>query len=104
MDLCRLCCRIRRESRKRTRVRQTSTGTRVTIPRCRCIREVEAQRALTKLRPMGYQRAIEIGAGVSVEFVPAGHLLGSAFAVMSLLGGPTILFGGDLGRYGRPVP
>ena len=52
---------------------------------------------------MGYQRAIEIGAGVSVEFVPAGHLLGSAFAVMSLLGGPTILFGGDLGRYGRPV-
>ena len=39
----------------------------------------------------------------AIEFVPAGHLLGSAFVVTQLAGGPTILFGGDLGRYGRPV-
>jgi metallo-beta-lactamase family protein len=65
--------------------------------------EIEAQRALTKLQPMGYQRAIEVAPQVSVEFLPAGHLLGSAFVVMRLAGGPTILFGGDLGRYGRPV-
>src|SRR5688572_211442 len=65
--------------------------------------EVEAQRALTMLQPMGYQRAIEVAPGISVEFFPAGHLLGSAFVVMRLDGGPTVLFGGDLGRYGRPV-
>lgn len=65
--------------------------------------EVEAQRALTMLQPMGYQRAVEIVPGISVEFLPAGHLLGSSFVVMRLQGGPTILFGGDLGRYGRPV-
>ena len=65
--------------------------------------EVEAQRALTKLQPMGYQRPIEVAPQVSVEFMQAGHLLGSAFVVMRLQGGPTILFGGDLGRYGRPV-
>ncbi len=65
--------------------------------------EVEAQRALTMLQPMGYQRPIDVAPGISVEFVPAGHLLGSAFVVMRLQGGPTILFGGDLGRYGRPV-
>ena len=65
--------------------------------------EVEAQRALTQLQPMGYQRSIEVAPQVSVEFMPAGHLLGSAFVVMRLQGGPTILFGGDLGRYGRPV-
>ena len=65
--------------------------------------EVEAQRALTLLQPMGYQRAIEVAPGISVEFHPAGHLLGSAFVLMRLDGGPTILFGGDLGRYGRPV-
>jgi metallo-beta-lactamase family protein len=65
--------------------------------------EVEAQRALTMLQPIGYQRAIDVAPGVSVEFVPAGHLLGSAFVVMRLQAGPAILFGGDLGRYGRPV-
>ena len=65
--------------------------------------EIEAQRALTMLQPMGYQRAIDAAPGISVEFLPAGHLLGSAFVVMRLDGGPTVLFGGDLGRYGRPV-
>ena len=65
--------------------------------------EVEAQRALTKLQPIGYQRSVEVAPQVSVEFMPAGHLLGSSFVVMRLQGGPTILFGGDLGRYGRPV-
>ena len=41
--------------------------------------------------------------GITIEFVPAGHLLGSAFVVARLQSGPTILFGGDLGRYARPV-
>jgi len=65
--------------------------------------EVDAHRALTHLQPMGYEREIEIAAGVTVEFRPAGHLLGSAFVVTTLSGGRTILFGGDLGRYARPV-
>lgn len=65
--------------------------------------EVEAQRALTMLQPIGYQRPMEVAPQISVEFLSAGHLLGSAFIVMRLQGGPTILFGGDLGRYGRPV-
>ncbi|MBI3490360.1 MAG: MBL fold metallo-hydrolase [Acidobacteria bacterium] len=37
-----------------------------------------------------------------MEFVNAGHLLGSAYARVRL-GDKTILFGGDLGRYSRPV-
>lgn len=65
--------------------------------------EVEAQRALTMLQPIGFRRAAEVATGVSIEFLPAGHLLGSAFIAMRLHGGPTILFGGDLGRFGRPV-
>jgi metallo-beta-lactamase family protein len=40
---------------------------------------------------------------VEVEFINAGHLLGSAFARVQLGGTKTILFGGDLGRYGRPI-
>ena len=41
--------------------------------------------------------------GLTVEFRCAGHLLGSAFVLARIAGGPTILFGGDLGRYSRPV-
>ncbi len=65
--------------------------------------ESDAQRALTALHPVSYRKEIEIAEGISVEFVPAGHLLGSAFVLARLKGGPTVLFGGDLGRYGRPV-
>jgi metallo-beta-lactamase family protein len=38
----------------------------------------------------------------TVEFLNAGHLLGSAYARIRV-GHRTLLFGGDLGRYGRPV-
>ena len=40
--------------------------------------------------------------GVEVDFINAGHLLGSSYARVRA-GGTTILFGGDLGRFGRPV-
>ena len=65
--------------------------------------EIDAQRALTHLQPMGYQREIEVATGITIEFFPAGHLLGSAFIRTKLSAGGTILFGGDLGRYARPV-
>ena len=65
--------------------------------------ESDALAALTQLQPIGYHRAIEIVPGISIEFFPAGHLLGSSFVVARLQSGPTILFGGDLGRYSRPV-
>ncbi len=38
----------------------------------------------------------------TVEFVNAGHLLGSSYARVRV-NGKVILFGGDLGRYNRPV-
>src|SRR5205085_10596695 len=39
---------------------------------------------------------------IEVTFVNAGHLLGSSYVRMRI-DGRTVLFGGDLGRYGRPV-
>jgi metallo-beta-lactamase family protein len=65
--------------------------------------EDDALRALRHLKPLAYHQATEVAPGVAIEFSPAGHLLGSAFIVTRLSGGRTILFGGDLGRYGRPV-
>ena len=65
--------------------------------------EAAANRALTHLYQVSYRKPLEIAAGVTIEFVPAGHLLGSAYVIVRLSSGKTILFGGDLGRYGRPV-
>jgi metallo-beta-lactamase family protein len=65
--------------------------------------EADARRALTHFHPVGFHRQIEVAEGVTVEFHGSGHLLGSAYVVTRLSGGKTILFGGDLGRYARPV-
>jgi metallo-beta-lactamase family protein len=64
--------------------------------------EAEAFRALSQLQPVGYDRPMPLADGVEVDFINAGHLLGSAYARIRT-GGKTVLFGGDLGRFGRPV-
>ena len=65
--------------------------------------EEDAFRALTQMHPVNYHSPIEVARGVTMEFSPAGHLLGSAFLTCTLENGKRILFGGDLGRYNRPV-
>lgn len=66
--------------------------------------QADASRAMSMLQPVGYERPMPVVPGITVEFINAGHLLGSAYArVVAGERGRTILFGGDLGRYGRPV-
>lgn len=62
----------------------------------------EAERAMLLLQPVGFNRPIPVAPGVTAEFISAGHLLGAAYARIHA-GGKTLLFGGDLGRFGRPV-
>ncbi len=62
----------------------------------------DAEQALTRLRAVGFRQSFQVVPGAEVEFIEAGHLLGSAFARMQTPD-QTIVFGGDLGRYGRPV-
>src|SRR5688572_30802997 len=64
--------------------------------------EADALNAISLLQPVGYDRPLPIADGIEVDFINAGHLLGSAYARIRT-GGKTILFGGDLGRFGRPV-
>jgi metallo-beta-lactamase family protein len=103
IDLCRLVlpdsARIQEEDARQANKHHYSRHN----PALPLYTEIDAQRALTLLHPIGYQRAVEIAPGVAVEFFPAGHLLGSSFVVMRFKNGRSILFGGDLGRYGRPV-
>ncbi len=66
--------------------------------------EEDAARAAMQLQPVGYDRPVPVAPGVTVEFLNAGHLLGSSFARVRVeKDGKTVLFGGDLGRYDRPV-
>ncbi len=62
----------------------------------------DAERAIRCFRAVGYEQSVEVVAGIELQFINAGHLLGSAYARIRCLG-RTTLFGGDLGRYGRPV-
>src|SRR5215210_302907 len=64
--------------------------------------EADAFRAIAQLQPVGYDRPVPVATDVEVEFINAGHLLGSSYANVRT-GGRTLLFGGDLGRFGRPV-
>jgi metallo-beta-lactamase family protein len=81
---------------------------------------IDAARTLTQLQPVGYDRPLplilsgptQVGLKsdlsqtsndrLTVEFINAGHLLGSAYARVRV-GDAVVLFGGDLGRYNRPV-
>lgn len=71
----------------------------------------DAAQALSKLKAKPFRKKFAIASGIEAEFVNAGHLLGSAYVhVTRSSGQPSegtasggILFGGDLGRYGRPI-
>ena len=66
--------------------------------------EADAERALQLLQIVPFDTRSEIVRGLQAEFTHAGHLLGSAFVRVSRrAAGPHLLFGGDLGRYNRPV-
>ena len=68
--------------------------------------EEDARQSLKLLKPKPYDDVLDLGEGIGVRFLRAGHILGSAMIEFRLpLDGPqsTILFTGDLGRQGRPI-
>lgn len=67
--------------------------------------EADAAEALSLLRRSPFGRKIGIGKGFEIEFIHAGHLLGSSYVKVTRAdnSSPGILFGGDLGRYSRPI-
>ncbi len=69
--------------------------------------ESDALAALPRLAPLPYLSRRAIAPGVEITFHRAGHILGSATVELKVEIGPgrtrTILFSGDLGRYGAPI-
>lgn len=63
--------------------------------------EEDAERAGARFALTGYGRTVAVADGVSAEFLEAGHILGSA-CIRVRAAGRTILFSGDIGRWGKP--
>jgi metallo-beta-lactamase family protein len=64
----------------------------------------DAQASLNLIETFGYQRTKEILPGVQLQFVRAGHILGSAVCIFDLTStGQRVVFSGDLGRYHAPI-
>ena len=67
--------------------------------------EEDAAEALSRFKVADYGKKIEVVKGIEIEFINAGHLLGSSYVLVTRSDktGGRILFGGDLGRYTRPI-
>ena len=59
--------------------------------------EEDADRALRQLVPVDFEKAVDLGDGLSLKFFPNGHILGSAFVHIHHKN-TSILFSGDIGR------
>ncbi|MGH7143038.1 MAG: MBL fold metallo-hydrolase [Planctomycetota bacterium] len=62
----------------------------------------DATRALTLLRDVEFETPLDLGGGLSAEFLRAGHILGAAH-ILFRHAGETILFSGDVGRMHDPL-
>ena len=65
----------------------------------------EVEMTLTQFEPMEYGQSVELAPGVQLEFRNAGHILGSAIAVMDIvedgLKKKRCVFSGDIGMKGK---
>jgi len=57
-------------------------------------------------RPINYNETVAVAAGITAQFVEAGHMLGSASIRLTIVDGgksKTIVFSGDVGPKGAPI-
>ena len=67
---------------------------------------IDAQNVMHYMTTCEYGQVIDLCEGVEVEFIDAGHLLGSAFIAMELTENGVqkrIVFSGDLGNINQPI-
>ena len=62
----------------------------------------DAEKAITSFRPLDYHQRCALQSGAYLSFSRAGHILGSACALITI-GADTVLFSGDLGRTRHPL-
>ena len=65
--------------------------------------EQDAYTTLKQLKPLTYSDMHPLPGGAQFRYLPAGHILGSAFAEIYFENGERIMMSGDIGRYDSPV-
>jgi metallo-beta-lactamase family protein len=69
--------------------------------------ERDAEDALRQVRPVQYDQDVRLSKFINARFIPAGHILGSSFIHFDITENGrdpfTVLFSGDVGRYGEPI-
>lgn len=65
--------------------------------------EEDAYAALKRFEKVHYHEMRPLPGGLHFQFLPAGHIVGSAFAEIYLPSGERVLMGGDLGRFHTPI-
>lgn len=65
--------------------------------------EADAYEVLKLMHSLHYHEWQQLPGGAQFRYMPAGHILGSAFIEFYFANGERILMGGDLGRYDTPI-
>lgn len=65
--------------------------------------EHEAYQTLKQFKTVPYGQMHSLPGGAQWRYMPAGHILGSAFAEIYFANGERILMSGDLGRFNTPI-
>lgn len=64
--------------------------------------ERDAHEALDRFKKVSFHEPLELGKDCTATYFPAGHILGAA-SIQLVIEGRTIVFSGDIGRYGDPL-
>lgn len=65
--------------------------------------EKDAYACLKQFKTVHYHQFHDLPGGATWRYLPAGHILGSAFAEIYFPNGERLLMSGDLGRYNTPI-
>jgi len=98
--------RIQEEDAEFKRRRHKREGRKGRYPEMPLYTEDDAKHCLPLFTTLSYQQPLEIADGIEVTYHDAGHILGSSMIRLKLNhnGNPrTIVFSGDVGRWGKPI-
>jgi metallo-beta-lactamase family protein len=65
--------------------------------------EADAQQAIRKMQRVPYHQWQDLPGKMTFRFLPAGHILGSAFIDLYFQNGERLVMSGDIGRKDRPI-
>jgi metallo-beta-lactamase family protein len=97
---------LQEEDARFKKMRHQREGRRGPHPEVPLYTQADAEAALPLFSPVKYAQPVEVAEGIEASFFDAGHILGSSMVQVKVGSGATartILFSGDVGRWGLPI-